>query len=243
MVAIGRGLASSPKLLMLDEPSMGLAPDHRRFHLREAARDPARDEAHHPARRAARRRGAGVRRSRLRAGSRPRRARGQQREPARRRPRAAGVSRHVRQRNDLGDKRRDEQRKQRKEETMSKRSFVKLMLGGAVLPAQRRWRSAAPAQAQNPSEVKVGLLVPLSGIYARPGAVMRMGAEMAIERHQRAGRHQVAGRRQAQAGRARFRRHHGEGQERRAAHGGAGDRPGGRDRRSISAPSRSPSPR
>jgi branched-chain amino acid transport system ATP-binding protein len=26
MVAIGRGLASSPKLLMLDEPSMGLAP-------------------------------------------------------------------------------------------------------------------------------------------------------------------------------------------------------------------------
>jgi len=26
MVAVGRGLASSPKLLMLDEPSMGLAP-------------------------------------------------------------------------------------------------------------------------------------------------------------------------------------------------------------------------
>jgi branched-chain amino acid transport system substrate-binding protein len=36
------------------------------------------------------------------------------------------------------------------------------------------------AEAQ-PSEVKVGLLVPLSGIYARPGAVMRMGAEMGIE--------------------------------------------------------------
>ncbi len=30
-------------------------------------------------------------------------------------------------------------------------------------------------------EVKVGLLVPLSGIYARPGAVMRMGAEMGVE--------------------------------------------------------------
>ncbi|MGE0726014.1 MAG: ABC transporter substrate-binding protein [Alphaproteobacteria bacterium] len=40
---------------------------------------------------------------------------------------------------------------------------------------------AAPAAAQNPAEVKVGVLVPLSGLYARPGAVMRMGAEMAIE--------------------------------------------------------------
>lgn len=41
--------------------------------------------------------------------------------------------------------------------------------------------SATGAAAQNPAEVKVGLLVPLSGLYARPGAVMRMGAEMAIE--------------------------------------------------------------
>lgn len=38
------------------------------------------------------------------------------------------------------------------------------------------------AQAQQSKEVKVGLLVPLSGLYARPGAVMRMGAEMAVER-------------------------------------------------------------
>ena len=44
--------------------------------------------------------------------------------------------------------------------------------------------------------------------------------------HQRAGRRQGARRRQAQARRARLRRHHRESQERRAAHGGAGNRPG-----------------
>jgi branched-chain amino acid transport system substrate-binding protein len=37
------------------------------------------------------------------------------------------------------------------------------------------------AEAQNPKEVKVGILVPLSGNYARPGQQMRMGAEMAVE--------------------------------------------------------------
>src|SRR5215469_12262219 len=37
------------------------------------------------------------------------------------------------------------------------------------------------ARAQQPSEVKIGLIVPLSGIYTRPGQVMRMGAEMGIE--------------------------------------------------------------
>ena len=37
------------------------------------------------------------------------------------------------------------------------------------------------ARAQQPAEVKVGLIVPLSGIYTRPGQVMRMGAEMGIE--------------------------------------------------------------
>src|ERR1043166_8130282 len=37
------------------------------------------------------------------------------------------------------------------------------------------------ARAQQPTEVKVGLIVPLSGIYTRPGQVMRMGAEMGIE--------------------------------------------------------------
>jgi branched-chain amino acid transport system substrate-binding protein len=37
------------------------------------------------------------------------------------------------------------------------------------------------ARAQQPKEVEVGLLVPLSGLYARFGASTRMGAEMAVE--------------------------------------------------------------
>jgi branched-chain amino acid transport system substrate-binding protein len=41
---------------------------------------------------------------------------------------------------------------------------------------------ASPGNAQGSAEtVKVGLLVPLSGIYARPGQVMRMGAELGVE--------------------------------------------------------------
>src|ERR1700739_1781992 len=39
----------------------------------------------------------------------------------------------------------------------------------------------APANAQQPKDVEVGLLVPLSGLYARFGASTRMGAEMAVE--------------------------------------------------------------
>ena len=40
---------------------------------------------------------------------------------------------------------------------------------------------AGVARAQTPAEIKVGLIVPLSGIYTRPGQVMKMGAEMGIE--------------------------------------------------------------
>ncbi|NNM72941.1 ABC transporter substrate-binding protein [Enterovirga aerilata] len=36
-------------------------------------------------------------------------------------------------------------------------------------------------RAQNPTEVKVALLVPISGMYSRFGTVMRMGAEMALD--------------------------------------------------------------
>ncbi|WP_298967880.1 ABC transporter substrate-binding protein [uncultured Methylobacterium sp.] len=39
---------------------------------------------------------------------------------------------------------------------------------------------ATAARAQAPAPVKVGLIVPLSGLYARPGAVMKMGAELGI---------------------------------------------------------------
>jgi branched-chain amino acid transport system substrate-binding protein len=53
-------------------------------------------------------------------------------------------------------------------------------IGGLLLSAATTVGLGAPA-AMAQQEVKVGLLVPLSGIYARPGAVMRMGAEMGIE--------------------------------------------------------------
>ena len=63
------------------------------------------------------------------------------------------------------------------------------------LPLTRRTMLAATAAtiiaprafAQTPAEVKIGLLVPLSGLYARPGTVMKMGAEMAIDHINKAG--------------------------------------------------------
>ena len=56
-------------------------------------------------------------------------------------------------------------------------------LGRLLLPAVLALGLTTPSvQAQQPKEVKIGLIVPLSGMYARPGAVMRMGAEMAVER-------------------------------------------------------------
>ena len=59
-----------------------------------------------------------------------------------------------------------------------------LLAGASVgLISSRAW-------AQQPAEVKVGLLVPISGMYARPGAVMREGAEMAVD-HIKIGRAHV----------------------------------------------------
>jgi branched-chain amino acid transport system substrate-binding protein len=64
--------------------------------------------------------------------------------------------------------------------SMKRRSL--LTFGAATAVAAAIGFPAPQALAQQPKEVKVGLLVPLSGIYARPGQVMRMGAEMAVER-------------------------------------------------------------
>lgn len=56
------------------------------------------------------------------------------------------------------------------------------VLKGLTLPAAMALAGhAGSSRAQASREIKVGLLVPLSGLYARPGAVMRMGAEMAID--------------------------------------------------------------
>ena len=74
MLAIGRGLASAPRLLMLDEPSMGLAPAVADLIFERIARDASRGPAHYPARRAARGGGRAILRLRLRARDRPRRA-------------------------------------------------------------------------------------------------------------------------------------------------------------------------
>jgi branched-chain amino acid transport system substrate-binding protein len=64
---------------------------------------------------------------------------------------------------------------------MKRRSLLKL---GGVFAASALGLGlfGSPVQAQQPKEVKIGLLVPLSGLYARPGAVMKMGADMAVER-------------------------------------------------------------
>src|SRR5262245_9874346 len=64
---------------------------------------------------------------------------------------------------------------------MSNRTTRRKTLKALTLPLVAGLAAkAAPGWAQ-PKEVKVGLLVPLSGLYARPGAVMRMGAEMAVD--------------------------------------------------------------
>src|SRR6202795_3627851 len=60
--------------------------------------------------------------------------------------------------------------------TFGRRTAIKLGLAGtAAVLAPRR------ARAQSPREVKIALLVPLSGAWARQGILKQMGAELAID--------------------------------------------------------------
>ena len=84
-------------------------------------------------------------------------------------------------------------------------------------------RAAAGRGQGRPDRAAVGHLHP-------PGPGDAHGRRDGHRAHQRARRHQVARRRQDEARRDRLRRHHRKGQERGAAHGGAGDRSGCGDR-------------
>ena len=92
MVAMGRALMSQPKLLLMDEPSMGLAPVlvERSFEIIKQVNEAGVAMLD---RRAERERLALDRRPRLRPLDRPRRARGQGRRPPRERGAAQGVPR------------------------------------------------------------------------------------------------------------------------------------------------------
>jgi branched-chain amino acid transport system substrate-binding protein len=60
--------------------------------------------------------------------------------------------------------------------TFGRRTAIKLGLAGtAAVLAPRR------ARAQSPREVKIALVVPLSGAWARQGILKQMGAELAID--------------------------------------------------------------
>ena len=62
---------------------------------------------------------------------------------------------------------------------MTTQSFKNLGLAATL--AGLLLAGAGPARAAEPEPISVGLIAPMSGIYARPGQVMRMGAEMAVK--------------------------------------------------------------
>lgn len=55
------------------------------------------------------------------------------------------------------------------------------VFGAAALAVLPLAMAPAPVYAQQPQKVSIGLIAPVSGLYARFGQVMRMGAELAIE--------------------------------------------------------------
>ncbi len=63
---------------------------------------------------------------------------------------------------------------------LTRRRFSIMSLASVSLLASTAFMPAALAQG-TPESVKVGLIAPMSGLYARFGQVMRMGAELAIE--------------------------------------------------------------
>src|SRR5438552_346913 len=59
---------------------------------------------------------------------------------------------------------------------IGRRTAIKMGLAGTAAVLAPR-----PARAQSPREVKIALVVPLSGAWARQGILEQMGAELAIE--------------------------------------------------------------
>ena len=98
MTAIGRALMARPKVILLDEPSMGLAPQLVEEIFEIVARLNARGRRHLPARRAEHQRRAALRQLRLHPGERAGGARRRRRGAAQQRGRQGILPRPVRQR-------------------------------------------------------------------------------------------------------------------------------------------------
>src|SRR5262245_65967163 len=70
----------------------------------------------------------------------------------------------------------DEMRGMTTHSPFGRRTAIKMGLAGTAAVLAPR-----SARAQNPREVKIALVVPLSGAWARQGILEQMGAELAIE--------------------------------------------------------------
>lgn len=62
-------------------------------------------------------------------------------------------------------------------QSLSRRKLIAAVMCSLPLAAAMGWGGSASAQ----NTIKIGLIVPMSGNYARPGQVMKMGAELALE--------------------------------------------------------------